>query len=301
VNARRPSATTSQFRLRTDYAAYPVQPGSESITRILEQLQVRGVSAVHYRCAAHWTMPRRKAGADTLLLVLDGRGQVSIDERDYRISPGRLVQVQMGSRLAAVTDPDAPLSFLLIHATATVAGAVPVGSVLGFPDLLTIPLDHPVRSLLEEACRACALRPPGWERGCEALVLMALLELVRGFGALLAPLQRPRALAGITRLLPALDAMRTDLATPLPMPDLARRAGLSQPQFRRVFHQVLGCSPVAYLRRLRMEEACRMLRQGGFTIDQVSRAVGYAEPAFFHRTFTRLIGVTPGRWREQGV
>jgi AraC-like DNA-binding protein/quercetin dioxygenase-like cupin family protein len=295
------SKGSPQFTLRVDYPPFPIQTGAQEFSRLLEQIEVHGVSAVEYRCAARWSMPRRKVNSDVILLIVAGLGQISIDERDYRISPGHLVHVAPGASFSAINDPADPLQFLLVHAKATIAGAIPLSGILGFPDLFPVGTGHAIRELLSETCRECALQPPGWERASEALVLRVLLNLIREFAALLAPVRNPRAMAAISRMLPAIEGMRADLASPLPMTELAQRCELSEPQFRRIFRQVFGCAPVTYLQQLRIEEACRLLRQRNVTIERISHLVGYTEPACFHRTFVRLVGLTPGRWREQAL
>lgn len=288
------------FRLRTDYAPFPTQPAERELASFLHQVQVREAMAVHYLGRSGWQLPRRRSSSDLLLLVRAGTGQVEIDDRSYRIHPGLLAHARLGTMVALQGDPGEELSVILLHHRATVAGATALSSILGFPDLFPIGDDHPIGAILDEACRECALRPPGWERGAEALALRILLHLVRDFAGLLAPVRSPRDLGDLHRLIPALDAMRADLATPLPVRELSARCSLSEPQFRRIFLRVLGRSPVQYLRQLRMEEACRLLRDQALPVAEIARLVGYSEPAFFSRTFTRLMGTTPGRFRTSG-
>jgi AraC-like DNA-binding protein/quercetin dioxygenase-like cupin family protein len=300
VTPRHPSPPAkAQFSLRHDYPPYAVGVGDADFGVLLERLQVSEVSAVHYLCTERWAIPRRRATSDVFLCFTRGHGQVSVDGRDYRIAEGQMVHCRRGAFLAAATDPDEPFHVIILHLTATVGGAVAVSGILGFPDIFPLGRGHPVEVLLLEACRECALQPPGWERGLEALAVRLLLALVREFAPLFAPVRHARALADIHRLMPALEAMRADLVAPLPIPELARRCHLSPAQFRRVFRHVLGHAPVGYLRQLRMEEACRLLRLRDLTVEDVSAQVGYADPAFFTRTFTRLMGLPPGRYREQ--
>jgi transcriptional regulator GlxA family with amidase domain len=153
--------------------------------------------------------------------------------------------------------------------------------------------------MLFEACREQALHPPGWEHGITAVVTRVLLELVRRDPRLGAPVGGGRDTGALERLLPALEAMRQDLAAPLPVAELASRCGLSEAQFRRIFQKAMGMSPVQHQRRLRIEEACRLLESTRLPLHEISRRVGYAEPSFFQRTFAELMGAPPGRWRER--
>lgn len=52
-------------------------------------------------------------------------------------------------------------------------------------------------------------------------------------------------------------------------------------------------APIAYVQRLRIEEATRRLERTDLSIDEISWTVGYEEPAFFRRLFKRLTPSLP--------
>jgi AraC-like DNA-binding protein len=52
------------------------------------------------------------------------------------------------------------------------------------------------------------------------------------------------------------------------------------------------------LDRVRFEAARTLLRDGRRDIEDVARALGYAEPSAFTRAFRRWAGVPPSRWRH---
>jgi transcriptional regulator GlxA family with amidase domain len=152
--------------------------------------------------------------------------------------------------------------------------------------------------MFRDACREYALKPAGHERGLEALVVRLLFHLIREHGDRLNPRANEARLADLRRLLPALEAMGKDLSKAVFIPDLARRAGFSEAQFRRVFQRTMGVSPVQHLRRIRMEHACQLLRRTDRTVESIASSVGYTEPAFFAHSFKKLIGTSPGRYRS---
>jgi AraC-like DNA-binding protein len=49
-----------------------------------------------------------------------------------------------------------------------------------------------------------------------------------------------------------------------------------------------------------MAQARRLLDETDLTIPELSRRVGYHDPAYFVRTFRRIHGTTPLRWRRAG-
>jgi transcriptional regulator GlxA family with amidase domain len=84
-----------------------------------------------------------------------------------------------------------------------------------------------------------------------------------------------------------------------PLEEMARRAGLSERTFKRRFTQATGLSPIAYVQRLRVEDAKRRLERTEDSVDEISWKVGYEEPAFFRRLFKRVTGLAPGAYRRR--
>jgi transcriptional regulator GlxA family with amidase domain len=85
----------------------------------------------------------------------------------------------------------------------------------------------------------------------------------------------------------------------LPLEALAKRVGMSQRNFVRRFKQATGDSPLAYLQKLRIAAAKRMLEKDHRTVQETSDAVGYQDAAFFRALFERHTGVAPSAYRKR--
>lgn len=79
--------------------------------------------------------------------------------------------------------------------------------------------------------------------------------------------------------------------------DLARRANLSKYYLIKLFNKHTRMTPYHYLILYRMNEAKKLLRTTDYKINDIARSVGFADVSNFSRTFTKLIGVTPGKYR----
>lgn len=90
-----------------------------------------------------------------------------------------------------------------------------------------------------------------------------------------------------------LDSRFTENVT---LPELSRAAGLSEFHLLRLFRAEVGLPPHAYLIQKRIDHARQLLSEG-LPIIQVSLDTGFADQSHFTRTFTRIVGVTPGRYR----
>src|SRR5215470_7968013 len=80
--------------------------------------------------------------------------------------------------------------------------------------------------------------------------------------------------AQFRRLVRARDRIEDAYAEPLALADLARTAGLSPFHFLRLFQRVFGTTPHAYLARVRIERAQRLLARSA----RASPATSAARP-----------------------
>ena len=84
-----------------------------------------------------------------------------------------------------------------------------------------------------------------------------------------------------------------------PVEQMIRRSKLSERTFKRRFTQTTGVPPIAYVQRLRVEDAKRRLERTNAPVDEVSWRVGYEDAAFFRRLFKRVTGMAPGAYRKR--
>jgi transcriptional regulator GlxA family with amidase domain len=84
-----------------------------------------------------------------------------------------------------------------------------------------------------------------------------------------------------------------------PVEQMVERSRLAERTFKRRFAAATGLTPLAYVQRLRIEEAKRRLERGDEPVDEVGWRVGYEDPAFFRRLFKRTTGLAPGAYRKR--
>ncbi|AEW93513.1 AraC family transcriptional regulator [Streptantibioticus cattleyicolor NRRL 8057 = DSM 46488] len=115
---------------------------------------------------------------------------------------------------------------------------------------------------------------------------------------LLVALRRARADTGCDGD-PVLDALARDAFLPLPVAAHAARHGMTLAELRAAVRRGAGCSPKDYLLAIRLGRAKELLAATDLPVAAVARRVGYADPAYFSRLFTRRVGLAPIRFREQ--
>src|SRR5262249_2270329 len=88
-------------------------------------------------------------------------------------------------------------------------------------------------------------------------------------------------------------------AADLRVPALARRAGMSERNFTRVFRRELGVTPAAHVEPLRLEAARRALETTARAQKRIAHDCGFGTVETMHRVFQRALHVTPGAYRER--
>jgi transcriptional regulator GlxA family with amidase domain len=84
-----------------------------------------------------------------------------------------------------------------------------------------------------------------------------------------------------------------------PVEEMIRRSTLAERTFKRRFTAATGLAPIAYVQRLRIEDAKRRLERTDASVDEISWRVGYEDAAFFRRLFKRTTGLAPGAYRKR--
>jgi transcriptional regulator GlxA family with amidase domain len=84
-----------------------------------------------------------------------------------------------------------------------------------------------------------------------------------------------------------------------PVEEMLKRSKLAGRTFKRRFASATGLAPIAYVQRLRIEDAKRQLERSETPVDEVSWRVGYEDPAFFRRLFKRTTGLAPSEYRKR--
>ncbi|OZF45738.1 helix-turn-helix domain-containing protein [Rhodococcus sp. 14-2470-1a] len=103
---------------------------------------------------------------------------------------------------------------------------------------------------------------------------------------------------GDNQLDDVIDEMKTRLAEPIPLADLASVASLSTSQLTRRFKVATGLTPHRYLMRLRVEHAAHELRTTVHPIADIALSCGFSHQEHLTRTMRAQLGATPGEVRR---
>lgn len=144
------------------------------------------------------------------------------------------------------------------------------------------------------------LRPGGFGEIIEAIDVIRRKILEEDVG---------QELYGVLRLLsespmeeelpePLAKALEVQGREHLSLPELARAAGVSPSTLNRLYSKHLGQTAVAWQNRKRMLQAGEALRDGGTSIQEVGRKLGWDDAPSFSSAFKRAFGMSPRDYRR---
>ncbi|MDD3925095.1 MAG: AraC family transcriptional regulator [bacterium] len=80
--------------------------------------------------------------------------------------------------------------------------------------------------------------------------------------------------------------------------DLAAEMGSSKCHFIRQFKRATGISPWLYILRLKVDKAKELLLDPRNSVADVARIVGFSDPNYFSRVFSKTAGISPSAFRR---
>lgn len=262
-------------------------PRSEAVPAILSV-----GTAGRVRCEPGWQLApgwSERLPDHDLWCVWAGRGELRTSDDTVALHPGVVVWMRPGRRYEATQDLSARLGVSFIHFTPRSArGWRPPFEIAETRDL----------ALVEAMADAVIARRRSAPAVAAALLQTLLTTLTQDARDArmdaTTPVER-RHREVVERAARHIAESPGDAS---PLPALAREAGYSADHFSRVFAQIKGLSPQAFVMRARIERAKQLLAETSLTIGEVAAMLGYSDVYFFSRQFRQVAGVPPSIWRQ---
>ncbi len=80
---------------------------------------------------------------------------------------------------------------------------------------------------------------------------------------------------------------------------LAGMVHMAPNSFARLFKQQSGLTPQTFIRKARIENACRLLHHTNLTISSIADQCGFSDRYYFTKVFTELTDVSPALYRRK--
>lgn len=253
-----------------------------------------------------WRIAERRTFNHLWVLIGSGEGVFRVDGRRFAVRSDDFVWIPPDTlHEMEGTSPQMRCLFahvdLLYDRERTRLFRVPGGvrDISGWSDFLPPPVGDPrvdglcgpvrlsnpprMKDLFTELCRTHRQEPERKlkQAGLLLEIIGEILDSVRPVG---------HADRGLSR---AVCAIRERRSGNLDVAEVARCAAVSPSHLRRLFRRAYGMGPLAFHGRLRIEEACRLLRHGGLNVSETADALGFSNGQNFSRAFRKVMKETP--------
>lgn len=105
-------------------------------------------------------------------------------------------------------------------------------------------------------------------------------------------------LGAYSELSKAIAFVEKNYSQQIAVPDLAKAAGVTLRTFERQFKRRFKISPALYIKKVRINAACRELIHSNCTLAEVAAACGFCDQSHMTREFGRIMKVTPQVYRD---
>ncbi len=244
------------------------------------------------RAADDLNKPRRGRALHhrfVLIFALRTTVTVCVDDRNLRLHEGEGLLV-FPFQFHHYTEAErASLSWLFV--TFELADAEALGGLRYRP----FPLTPALRSLAAELVAAYEE-----ERAADLPVLLLALLLARLRRLRVSAHAAPAAAATVPGLLMRVNQLAQRGGEMPGLKDIAKSLGISPSHLRARFRASCGVSIGRHLRRLRLEQACGLLRLGPQRVSEIAEHCGFSSIHAFSRAFRAAYGVSPLGYRHSG-
>jgi AraC family transcriptional activator of pobA len=248
--------------------------------------------------------PHRHAALFQILHIRNGRGEAFLEGVWTGLAAGSVVTVPArhdhGFRFSSDID-GVVITFMAARLSSVAAGTGRRQQWLTHPRLLQLDPTHPDTAYLGETLqrieRELAAGTAVHAGLVEALLATALLLLLRQPSATAA--DGGPATAAQRKFEQLQDLVNADFRSHRPIGAYAARLGVSATHLNRIARQVARTSVSQLISDRLITEAKRNLVLTGMSVQQVAENLGFADPAYFTRFFTRHTGLAPRHYRDR--
>ncbi len=96
----------------------------------------------------------------------------------------------------------------------------------------------------------------------------------------------------------AVEYLKSNFNSDIKLEDLAMKSFISKNYFSKLFKEITGINFSDYVQKLRIDEACSLLRSTDMKVIDIAFQTGFKDIKFFYEVFKKITGKTPGDYRK---
>jgi AraC-like DNA-binding protein len=280
----------------------------ELITQALrEDGTVEPLKGLHLHRASSPKEPLHSVSDPAFCVIAQGSKEIFLSNERYQYDPSHYLLITaelpiVGHLLEA--SKELPYLSLRLELDPTLVGSVMVEA--GYPssqnhaDVRAINVSSLDTGLLDAVVRLVRLLDSPAEAPFLAPLITREIIYRLWMGEQSDRLRHIAALGGYTpHITRAIERLQQDFDQSLRIEGIARELGMSVSGFHHHFKAVTAMSPLQFQKRLRLQEARRLMLGEGLDATSAAFRVGYHDASHFNREYKSLFGLPPMRDMER--
>lgn len=146
---------------------------------------------------------------------------------------------------------------------------------------------------LDQIFYECRLLLSGYQIQIPSLVLQLFVEIFR------TPNWKTRPETSDIMMLRTIQMIEEKPEAHFTLEKLACTAGKSVSSYTHKFRELMGLSPIKYIQKLRLQQACHYLIRSGKNIDEIAQLCGFSSSNYLIKLFRREFNLTPRQYRAE--
>ncbi|MFT4539385.1 MAG: AraC-like DNA-binding protein [Planctomycetota bacterium] len=281
------------------------QPASTTSRPLPHNFRAWGICVLESHHAEEFRMELTTQTFLKIILVVQGKGALHTGSRSWDCEEGDIIVVPIGQEHRIEDRVGYPMSLYVVSILPNVLEVaalnpsfLPAG-VLTRNRLVSAQTEATMRQLLFEQ----TLEQPQSGAMVIGLTLRLLAVLVRTYGHYhdqerIVEFQPQPTTDSRARVQAYIEHLEQRFFEARDLDTAAKELGLSRRRFTQLFRSLTETSWLAYVRRLRITHAKRLLRQTHRTIASIAFECGFEDLSTFYRAFKREVGTSPSQWRQ---
>ena len=232
-----------------------------------------------------WKILPRCVNDFELVYILDGYGEVIIDDVKYNARSGDLFCFKPDVKHSLILNKEPYMEFFGLH-------FFPQQDELirEIPDYIHVKEKYWIESMLKQLYREYQMSGYLNEWKKEIMIQQLLCDvLVRQH-----TVENP---ANTLRIQSVIDLIHKDPFEHYTMDILLKQAGVKKSLFLQAFRKITGTTPVQYITNIRLESACELLSNSNLQVSEIATQCGFADPFYFSRCFKKKYMMSPKKYR----
>lgn len=276
-----PDAVTDIAHKTEVFFDRPPRPGEVAVVRVS-----------HEQWGPRYLARRHSGGLHVVAYVVRGSGFFEGAAGRVALRSGMVYTRCPGPANTYGCDPDDPLELLMVSALGEGSGALFSRCISQPNHAFAVANAHDVARVMQAMLDQAVKRPPMARRVCNRYFEVLLMLIRQGVLEMPAPNSRPRQ-----TYLQARQYIQDRAERLRSVADVAAYCGVTPAHLCRLFRRFGDDSPHAFLSRLKMNHAARMLANTPMTVKEVADRLGYPDPFSFSKSFKKWHALSPRQYR----